>query len=659
MISSQDEKIASSSSSSSSITTIGLLSLPPDVWSECLSYLPPNELSQNSQLICKNLSGKEVAERAAWITIKSIVGVAHSISRVITTKIEGETTATTTTTTPRIEIEIDTEAIEVQRLLLNDRTIIGDVIRESSNSSSNNNTQMDQKDRGTSGWCGDIFRFQDETWEDLYALVHYVLSTNRNDHESYALVIGLIFNSPALPKRLTDQKRQKLASIARDYSSYISNRGATPENNNNILSNARYSLISLRLGSAGLWEIASNILQSHSSSATTGDPASSCSVLSIDSMIYSSTFLIDRLYSHTYVRKNNEDDINDLVNAVRIGRTAVEMAKKRYDIFYEKQIVATSCEEDKSRCMNEDDQNDHLLLPRPPIESLFANDAFRYVHARLALAKAVTLLAQHIGLGATDIRSINIQQLLPGTITEEDIMRVDGYMLRQVQCYNYAMHFINEAFEQYIPIQSTFRLNKKYWSCQSVSDVISLKAAAESSNGEFSYCSATIASALEINSDLDSDISPPHEAKKSIEQFANAFRLLMFRILRKNIYFDDKVAEIIIRCAKDLGKVCSFAQERIGRQYIGTVDLCDMQGRNIDPGMFHDVAYIFSIYQNGSYHPTSKNIKELDRRKESDIGTISDRYNRIVPWLITEYYNNDGGMTWIDDDVIVEVAALQ
>ena len=60
--------------------------------------------------------------------------------------------------------------------------------------------------------------------------------------------------------------------------------------------------------------------------------------------------------------------------------------------------------------------------------------------------------------------------------------------------------------------------------------------------------------------------------------------------------------------------------------------------------MFCDFAYIFSIYQNGSYHPTSKNIKELDRREESDIGTISDRYNRIVPWLIDEYYNNDGAI---------------
>jgi hypothetical protein len=654
MISLQDEKISSSSSSSSSspsssssITTIGLLSLPPDVWSECLSYLPPNELSRNAQLICKNLSGKEVAERAAWITVKSIVGVAHRISSVITTKIDDETTATAAATATRPRIEIDTEAAEVQRLLLNDRTIIGDVIRKSSSSNNNNNNkQMDQKEKETNSYRGDIFRFQDETWEDLYALVHYVLSTNRNDHESYALVIGLIFNSPALPKRLTDQKRQKLASIARDCSSYITNRGATPDSNNS-LSGARYSLISLRLGSAGLWDIASNILQSHSSSATTGDPESSCSVLSIDSMIYSSTFLIDRLYSQTYVRKNNEDDINDLVNAVCIGRKAVEMAKKRYDIFYEKQIVATSCEEDKSRCgddgINQDDPNNYLLLllPRPPIESLFANDVFRYVYARLALAKAVTLLAQHIGLGATDISSLDMQQVLPGSITREEIRQLNGYTSYKQQCYNYSMYFMNEANEQYTPIQSTFRLNKKYWSCQSESDVISLKAATGSGNGEFCYCLATIESTFEF--DPDSEISPLIAAKTSFEQFANAFRLLMFRILRKNIDFDDKVTEIIVQCAKDLGKVCSFAQERIG-----IIDVCDKQGRNVDPGMFRDFAYIFSIYQNGSYHPTSKNIKELDRREESDIGTISDRYNRIVPWLIDEYYNNDGVMTWFE-----------
>ena len=55
---------------------------------------------------------------------------------------------------------LDVEAIEVQRLLLNDTTIIGDVVR-----SSFERGRQNEKDRS-------IFRFQDETWQDLYKLVH-------------------------------------------------------------------------------------------------------------------------------------------------------------------------------------------------------------------------------------------------------------------------------------------------------------------------------------------------------------------------------------------------------------------------------------------------------------------------------------------------------
>ena len=233
-----------------------------------------------------------------------------------------------------------------------------------------------------------------------------------------------------------------------------------------------------------------------------------------------------------------------------------------------------------------------------------------------------------------------MQQLLPGSMTREEIHQLDGNgpNLYTQRCHNYGMHFIIEAKDQYSSILSTFRLNKKYWSRQSESDVVSLKAAAGSGYGELLYCYATIPSIFVYG------ISPLTTTKTSLEQFANSFRLLMCRILRKHIDFDDKVAENIVLCAKDLGKVCSFAQER----NVGISEFCDERGRNIDPGMFCDFAYIFSIYQNGSYHPTSKNIKELDRREESDIGTISDRYNRIVPWLIDEYYNNDAVMTWFE-----------
>ena len=131
-------------------------------------------------------------------------------------------------------------------------------------------------------------------------------------------------------------------------------------------------------------------------------------------MIYSSTFLIDRLYSQTYI-SNADDSTKDLAKAVRIGREAVDMAEKRYNMLCEKQNAASRVE-DKGWCRNGGDCDDkNAYISPPPIKSLFANDALRFVHARLALGKALALLAQHVEFGASDLRMLGI---LPNVFTE-------------------------------------------------------------------------------------------------------------------------------------------------------------------------------------------------------------------------------------------------
>ena len=463
-------------------------SLPPDVWSEILSYLPPKELSENSQRLCKHLSSIEGAERAAWLAIRSFVGIARnyawttlsSPSLSSSSSSSSSSAVTATALVAKKKEDDDSNADRIQTLLLNDTSVVGDFIRNIDQQGALNNDDADDN----------IFRYQDETWQDLYDLIHTALlratatiintvntdevqninhddddddeeeeenglndvddrdggnvdtverevnenkndSSNDNegcccsyDHECVALLVGLIFNSPTLPKRMSVRRREKLAAIARAYHHYSSNRRSRNEQRGAF--NTRYSLISLRLGHAGLWDIASDILQSYASfdididmskedgTATysyrphgiTND--NSTEVLLIDSMIYSSKFLIDRLYSQTYVR---QDDTKDLEMAVYLGRIAVEFSadkeKKKKTASSSSVGVNNHLEE-----RNNSSQRQHgsLLQPPlpPPIASLFTHDAVRHVHAKLALGRAGTLLAQHIGLGATNISELRI-----------------------------------------------------------------------------------------------------------------------------------------------------------------------------------------------------------------------------------------------------------
>ena len=92
------------------------------------------------------------------------------------------------------------------------------------------------------------------------------------------------------------------------------------------------------------------------------------------------------------------------------------------------------------------------------------------------------------------------------------------------------------------------------------------------------------------------------------------------------ILHDDGL-DLVVRCAKDLGKVCGFAKD------VGVANIVE-----IDEQMLFDFAYILSVYLNGSRHPSSENIKRLDSgRSPSEVGSISDRYDRVSSWIIGKY----------------------
>ena len=115
----------------------------------------------------------------------------------------------------------------------------------------------------------------------------------------------------------------------------------------------------------------------------------------------------------------------------------------------------------------------------------------------------------------------------------------------------------------------------------------------------------------------------------SVSFLKAAFKSILSTCLQLGIALDDILADLAVRIAKDLGKVYYFAQ--------ATEVTNELDGTFV-PGMYLDFAYLVSCYHNGPEHPTSMNIKRLDQRSASEIGSVTDRYNRLMPWLNERFW---------------------
>jgi hypothetical protein len=532
------------------------------------------------------------------------------------------------------------------------------------------------------------------------------------DKETLALVMGLVFGktttTPCLQAALvTALVRQKLETIARACSISIArSRGLSTANvsDNDLsiqeehqeqrqqryaLSKSRCYLLSLRLADEGLWAAASDIMQSRSSSGTewkTDESESSSSsitnsnsntkssdneslLLSIDGMIFTSTFLIDRLYSQTYVRQDVEDT-EELAIAIHLGRKAVAMAEKRYDAMRAAATAFSKLETSTSSLLqvNNEASHDHQhhLSPQspPPMESLFANDTLRYLYAKLALGRALSLLAQHVGLMATDTHTLRIQHkiltilFLPTAAADEDEPHKANR--RYIEPY--------PAFENFEWTESFFEESRKELRdglvvCDeeeqqtrrpdegsNTVSILALRGALTSADAERSYCAATASYRMRRHDRLR------HQILSSISTFLKAFRTMMEGVLDETVNDNEKddssqrscawvdtIVDTLLRCGKDLGKTCGFA-DRVGVDYTGAWNNSNHEGRprHINPKLFLVFAHLVSMYRYGSFHPTTKNIEQLLDQREIDSSTsaIAPKYLAMVTWLVAEYGGN-------------------
>ncbi|VEU34303.1 unnamed protein product [Pseudo-nitzschia multistriata] len=696
-------------------------SLPPDIWAECLHYLLPEELSKASQLLPHTNVAVEgdSAEKAAWMAVRSMAGIARTHWENLAIASNG----VGATLDEQHGESIDEKAIAVQSVVQQDKGPIGNVLRvgRSTSIGGGDNPNLDKRNdnersASTTTKQQQLVRFQDETWQGLYGLLYGILSevvatetagepsdrvpeseqsdlnvdesdardedanaplvgveeqgadeVDATDNKAYdpeyiALAIGLLFDAPSMPPLLmTLQRREKLEKLA----------VATFERSSNartksVPSDTRSCLLSLRLGNAGLWDVAADILSLSSSLddgeySETNERTDEQRVLAIDRAIYSSKFLIDRLYSQTYVRPGM--DVPELRSAIECARKAVKSAGPRYQIFLTMQMRSTTFVEDKGWWIEENDEtNQQRKRPPPPIRSLFANDALRYIHAKLALTRALTLTGQHLGLRACTIGDLEV---FPLEFTEEDLLLAASG--EPSSTFKASLLFFKESMDQCLGLDVLFQnqwlvmeeteealvaiAKKKGVARTAMPSVyrstrhrtIPLLGAKMAAVGELNYCMSSVFS--RIGSERGNELG-----LISIAHLSEAFRVVMNEALQSGgsggrgprCVLDETTLEVLVYCAKDLGKACGFLQRF-------DADLSELDSLVAgDPSLVLDFAYVFSIYLHGSSsHPTVENIGRLCEGYRAESGrsppsgaSLRDSYHRVAKWIVEEFVSS-------------------
>ena len=251
----------------------------------------------------------------------------------------------------------------------------------------------------------------------------------------------------------------------------------------------------------------------------------------------------------------------------------------------------------------------------------------RYLNALLAQAKALALLAQHVALGASDIRRLEFFPIHrhPLTINPSTEREVT------VATHIVASQFFSDSEAIFSIPPAVMREQEPYQNEKDGDVFLRLTCAFQASRGEHFYCAASANSRWShpfftpLDTDVDDD--PIAECiRRSIRVLKETFEMIMSKFY-EGMNLDEELLSLAMRIAKDLGKACDFA-ERTGNANITLADA----------GMYFDFAYLCSCFLLGSKHPSTMNIKRLHRiATTEDTQTIAGRHNRVMPWLADKF----------------------
>ena len=455
---------------------------------------------------------------------------------------------------------------------------------------------------------------------------------------SVALTMWLAFGQPNLPP-LSSDNRQSLSLVANCIDRVLASRSENTNQHRKKLK-SRAIQMALRLGQVGCWDVGSRILdqtidkqvlreaKDDDSSSNSAVSAIDPTPIDIDCAISVTNFLIDRLYSQTYVR-DSDDDTRALSKAAQLGRWAVRKASSRHAAFLEKQRNKSDRPSIARDNSGEGPISNRISssnnIPPPPVTSIFPNDCVRYLNALLAQAKALALLAQHVALGASDIRRLEFFPIHrhPLTInpsTEREVTVATHIMASQFFSDSEAIFSIPPA---------VMREQEQYQNEKDGDVLLRLKYAFQASRGEHFYCVASANTRwsqpifIPLDTDADDDIAEC--IRRSIRLLKETFEMIMSK-LYEAMNIDEELLSLAMRIAKDLGKTCDFAERTLNANIALT-----------DASMYLDFAYLCSCFLLGSKHPSTMNIKRLHRIATEDTQTIAGRHSRVMPWLTDNF----------------------
>lgn len=360
-----------------------IFSLPFHCWVHCLQFLSPQEMAIASSSLCRSLSYVEGGGEGG----------------------DPPSSSSSTSTTDRCRT-----AGEVASYIR-----IVDIFSSLSSSSSSSSP---------------ISLWPSERWTRLYATVlatvseiNRVLTAYCPAHvdEDVDLTGHLLFGSP--PSHRT------LRSLQFSGPPLLANVDFGSACGTNLVGTARIVTVASRIAGIGLWRTASDLLLSHlrrrgrgrgrereevGNDLNTTEEKEDDLEEDVEISILRCNFIVDRLYSSTYVSES-ASDAEDLARALVAGRSAV-----RRSPFPTTELTDNAASSSASELTSPPpppppptntadapygyDDRRTLSVTVPCPSTLYGTDAvLRAAHARLALGRCLGLLAQHVGLGASPV----------------------------------------------------------------------------------------------------------------------------------------------------------------------------------------------------------------------------------------------------------------
>jgi len=512
-------------------------SLPREVWAVCLEFLSPRDLTMASTCLSRDLSSVYAREHAAWGTLTYIVSKLYRRVK-------------------RLERYPEETWIGLYRLfwyLLKDAKVARKIDIDSSASSP---VPLNEELQNINSIEADYVFLYHQDLDDG----DHIFSNKELAQTAYWLIFGY------------DEPFSSIATSGRDYLASVWREKISRETIKwKSTHRARIQSSALRLRDLGHWSVASAILTSlvedtngrrdDDKNRVTGPR--DCAEINI----CISTFLIDRLYASTYVRKS-ESDSKDLSDAVICGRRAIALCIKSQN----SDIGNSEIADVKSSFS--------LASNLPPPVSLYSSYILRLTASQLALGKALALLAQHVGLHATRKEDVLVRQSSNDVNFSAEGLFQEGELV------------LKSAIETLTMEQQT----------DNSIDVLEMLAGVYAALGELYYCesSTTYASST---------------LKDSIRYLTLSLRLVHHRLVKEErteltvqaICAKSPRSLMILQAqtAKDLGKVYHFSER------IGTFDTSLFQ-QNI----LHFALIVSMQYYNDD-HPSLANIRRLGYIRET------------------------------------------